>query len=254
MQAPPAPGPDGQPAERTPDPAFHAWSEVRKQIHETVFASYCGKTIVGNPCRQAAFRRSFCTQTAMSGLLSYILSVPGRTPHRMLISRSTGKVLQSDFNMAYDANNLIGRQTDVVPFRLSRNMTRYIGDIMIEGELALRAGGSVVGGLWPERWAHVAGPFVTAVAATAQAATGKDSNFESVLQVFFRDEILAMNTHRQYLSIKAVLSGLQQPIPQAKHTELEAAVLANTRVRVYSWWPAWRPGLRPLLHPSPCRR
>jgi transformation/transcription domain-associated protein len=45
-----------------------------------------------------AFRKQFAVQLALSGFMSYMLQIGGRTPNKILFAKNTGKVFQNDFH------------------------------------------------------------------------------------------------------------------------------------------------------------
>lgn len=76
------------------------------------------------------FRKQFASQLAINSVLQYSLAVIERTPTRFVICNKTGQVLAQDMRSAYNHGLL---EEQVVPFRLTRNITEFIGPFLLDG-------------------------------------------------------------------------------------------------------------------------
>eukprot|EP00210_Caulerpa_lentillifera_P007000 g6694.t1 len=140
--------------------------ELSKVVSENVFLFYMYKILPSANCLWV-FKKQFCTQMALSSLISVMLSIGGRIPGKILFSRSTGRVLQLDFYPSLNTHGLIGKQEEAVPFRLTGNLSAFFTPFGVEG------------------------CFMTTMVVAAMAFTQRHSNLESCLSIFFRDELLA---------------------------------------------------------------
>ncbi|CAA6673494.1 unnamed protein product [Spirodela intermedia] len=108
-------------------------------------------------------------------LLLHVLHAPDRRPlpNKTLFAKNTGKIFQTDFHPAYDANGMI-EFNEPVPFRLTRNMQAFFSHFGVEGLI------------------------VSAMCAAAQAIVSpKQSNhIWYQLGMFFRDELLSWSWRR----------------------------------------------------------
>jgi transformation/transcription domain-associated protein len=63
----------------------------------------------------------------------HILLLTGRSPSKVLISRSMGTITHADLITTYDTRFQLERGHETVPFRLTRNMQSFIGPQGMEG-------------------------------------------------------------------------------------------------------------------------
>jgi len=112
------------------------------------------------------FRRSFAVQLAANSLLQYVFSVAERTPQRFVILQSNGKVLSPDFRISYSNQGFIEGFNEV-PFRMTPNIERAIGEH------------------------HIQGIFVRSMAMIAGAVKQHREEFDPILRLLMRDDILA---------------------------------------------------------------
>ncbi len=68
-----------------------------------------------------ALRRRVCQQMALSSFLCRVLGVGDRALHKILISLSTGDVVNADFRPSFSSPKGLLHNPDAVPFRLTRN-------------------------------------------------------------------------------------------------------------------------------------
>ncbi|KAI3989472.1 hypothetical protein MKX01_022747 [Papaver californicum] len=155
------------------DLRLQAYHEIIKTlVNDNVFSQYMYKTLVsGN--HLWAFKKQFAVQLALSSFMSFMLQIGGRTPNKILFAKSTGKIFQSDFHPAYDANGMI-EFNEPVPFRLTRNMQSFFSHFGVEGLI------------------------VSSMCAAAQAvvAPKQSQHLWHQLAMFFRDELLSWSWRR----------------------------------------------------------
>ncbi|XP_078446328.1 phosphatidylinositol 3- and 4-kinase family protein with FAT domain-containing protein isoform X2 [Wolffia australiana] len=160
-------------AEGVIDLRLQAYNEITKTlVLDSVFSQYMYK-ILSNGNHLWAFKKQFSVQLALSCFVSYMLQIGGRSPNKTLFAKNTGKIFQTDFHPAYDANGMI-EFNEPVPFRLTRNMQAFFSHFGVEGLI------------------------VSAMCAAAQAiVSSKQSNhIWYQLGMFFRDELLSWSWRR----------------------------------------------------------
>nr|KYP66863.1 Transformation/transcription domain-associated protein [Cajanus cajan] len=154
------------------DLRLQAYNEITKNlVNDNIFSQYMYKTLPsGN--HSWAFKKQFAIQLALSSFMSFMLQIGGRSPNKILFAKNTGKIFQTDFHPAYDANGLI-EFNEPVPFRLTRNMQAFFSH-------------------------GVEGLIVSSMCAAAQAvASPKQSqHLWHHLAMFFRDELLSWSWRR----------------------------------------------------------
>jgi transformation/transcription domain-associated protein len=158
--------------ESVADLRLHIYNEITSSlVSENVLCQYMYKTLPS--CNHLwAFRKQFAVQLALSGFMSYMLQIGGRTPNKILFAKNTGKVFQNDFHPAYDANGMI-EFNEPVPFRLTRNLQTFFTPFGVEGL------------------------FVSAMCAAAQSIVApKSQHVQHHLAMFFRDELLSWSWRR----------------------------------------------------------
>ncbi|XP_042493905.1 transformation/transcription domain-associated protein-like isoform X1 [Macadamia integrifolia] len=155
------------------DLRLQAYNEITKTlVTDGIFSQYMYKTLPsGN--HLWAFKKQFAIQLALSSFMSFMLQIGGRTPNKILFAKNTGKIFQTDFHPAYDANGMI-EFNEAVPFRLTRNMQAFFSHFGVEGLV------------------------VSAMCAAAQAVVSPKQiqHLWHHLAMFFRDELLSWSWRR----------------------------------------------------------
>lgn len=109
-----------------------AYIDITKNIvTESIFSQYMYKTLL-NGNHTWAFKKQFAVQLALSSFMSFMLQIGGRSPNKILFAKNTGKIFQTDFHPAYDANGMI-EFNEPVPFRLTRNLQAFFSHFGVEG-------------------------------------------------------------------------------------------------------------------------
>ncbi|GAV88596.1 PI3_PI4_kinase domain-containing protein/FAT domain-containing protein [Cephalotus follicularis] len=155
------------------DLRLQAYNDITKNIvTDSIFSQYMYKTLL-NGNHMWTFKKQFAIQLALSSFMSFMLQIGGRSPNKILFAKNTGKIFQTDFHPAYDANGMI-EFNEPVPFRLTRNMQAFFSHFGVEGLI------------------------VSAMCAAAQAVVSpKQSNhLWYQLAMFFRDELLSWSWRR----------------------------------------------------------
>ncbi|CAI9763537.1 unnamed protein product [Fraxinus pennsylvanica] len=152
---------------------LEAYNDITKNIvTDSIFSQYMYKTLSsGN--NMWAFKKQFAIQLALSSFVSFMLQIGGRSPNKILFAKNTGKIFQTDFHPAYDANGMI-EFNEPVPFRLTRNLQAFFSHFGVEGLI------------------------VTAMCAAAQAVGSlkQSQHIWHHLAMFFRDELLSWSWRR----------------------------------------------------------
>ncbi|CAO2831293.1 unnamed protein product [Amaranthus hypochondriacus] len=155
------------------DLRLQAYNDVtRNHVPDNILSQFIYKTLL-NGNHMWAFKKQFATQLALSCFISYMLQIGGRSPNKILFAKNTGKIFQTDFHPAYDANGMV-EFGEPVPFRLTRNMQAFFSHFGVEGLI------------------------ISAMCAAAQAVTTPKQNKHlwHHLAMFFRDELLSWSWRR----------------------------------------------------------
>ena len=80
-------------------------------------------------------RKQFTTQLAATCFMTYILCLTSRLPSRFHLSRATGQVAMSELLPSTSSQAPVFASSDVVPFRLTPSLQRFIGSVFQEGIL-----------------------------------------------------------------------------------------------------------------------
>jgi transformation/transcription domain-associated protein len=122
------------------------------------------------------FRRAFSYQFAALTFITYIMYMNSRYPHKLNISRESGRVWGTELVPTMGAQRPIFNNTDTVPFRLSPNLQRLMGPIVTEGI------------------------FAPALMAIARCLMEPEGELEMELSVFVRDEVMFWYTQQRHAS------------------------------------------------------
>lgn len=150
------------------DLRLQAYNDITKNhVTDSIFSQYMYKTLL-NGNHLWAFKKQFAIQLALSSFMSFMLQIGGRSPNKILFAKNTGKIFQTDFHPAYDANGMI-EFNEPVPFRLTRNLQAFFSHFGVEGLI------------------------VSAMSAAAQAVVSpkQSQHLWHHLAMFFRDELLS---------------------------------------------------------------
>ncbi|KAJ6743967.1 ATAXIA TELANGIECTASIA MUTATED ATM -RELATED [Salix purpurea] len=177
------------------DLRLQAYNEITKNyVSDGIFSQYMYKTLLsGN--HMWAFKKQFAIQLALSSFMSFMLQIGGRSPNKILFAKNTGKIFQTDFHPAYDANGMI-EFNEPVPFRLTRNMQAFFSHFGVEGLI------------------------VSAMCAAAQAVVSpkQSQHLWHQLAMFFRDELLSWSWRRPLgLNLGPATSGSSMNPADFKH-------------------------------------
>ncbi|GAA5967961.1 hypothetical protein JCM21900_003879 [Sporobolomyces salmonicolor] len=136
-----------------------------KMIPDTVLQKYMVKSMA-SPSDLWHLRKRMTMSMASFIFMTYILSMGGRTPSRIHISRSTGKVFTSDMLPSIVPNKPEFINMEPVPFRFTPNFQRFIGPHGTEGLLT------------------------SSLMAIARCLTESEYDLEHRLSIFVREEVL----------------------------------------------------------------
>ena len=96
---------------------------------------YMVKTM-NSPAELWRMRKQFTAQLAATCFMTYILCLTSRLPSRFHLSRATGQIAMSELLPSTSSQAPVFASTDVVPFRLTPSLQRFIGSVFQEGILA----------------------------------------------------------------------------------------------------------------------
>jgi len=173
-------------------------------VNENIFSQYIYKTMVENTQMMWAYKKQFAASAAMSAVSCYLLLLQGRSPGKMLVSKSTGKIVQADLMTTFDVRFQLeggsgGTNGESVPFRLTRNMQAFIGPHGFDGA------------------------FIASGTAAARGLQSEKSPIGSMMALFLRDDVLASVCKRTGARNVAAIHS------QLKPSQLEACVSLNVR-------------------------
>ena len=81
-------------------------------------------------------RKQFTLQLAGVSFMQYILGIGSRTPSRFHVSRATGNIAMSEVVPVQSSSSPVVAPQDILPFRFTFNMQRFVGPVFTEGVLA----------------------------------------------------------------------------------------------------------------------
>jgi transformation/transcription domain-associated protein len=118
-----------------------------------------------------AMRKEFARQFALSAFLTYILQIGDRTLHKISISSESGRMLNWEFYPNYNSQLHIDG-AEPVPFRLSPNITEFIGEYLVKGVVS------------------------SALIGSAACVLKNQDIVKNFLYLFLRDDMLSWNSTR----------------------------------------------------------
>ncbi|GAA5832957.1 hypothetical protein JCM3766R1_000374 [Sporobolomyces carnicolor] len=137
-----------------------------KMVPDTILQKYLTRTM-SSPSDLWHFRKRMTMSMASFIFSSYVLSTSGRTPARMHISRSTGKLYSSEMVPSLAADRPEFFNPESVPFRFTPNIQRFIGPHGTEGLL------------------------MSSLTAIARCLTEAEHDLEHRLSIFVREETVS---------------------------------------------------------------
>lgn len=155
----------------------------RKKVKRAVFDKICSDivpdTILQNfifatfkiPDTVFAFRKSFACHAAASSLLQYTMNAAERGPHKFVLNMKNAQIYSPDFRLMYNNQGLL-EQTNTVPFRMTRNIERTIGSVMMEGT------------------------FIPTMASIASAVEKNMDDIEPIFSLILRDDIISWHASK----------------------------------------------------------
>lgn len=189
------------------DPAVRlsAYEEVASRlVTENILSQHMHKTMV-DPKLTWVAKKQFAQSAALAAVACRLLLLAGRSPGKVLVSRATGRLSQAELAAGYDPRFQLDAGHEAVPFRLTRNMTAFMGVHGREGLL------------------------VAAAVATAQALQAADAPLAALLALFLRDDILAWAARRSGTRSIAALAASFRAEQLATCVQLNVAA-ATTRI------------------------
>ncbi|CAG9462087.1 unnamed protein product [Pedinophyceae sp. YPF-701] len=108
-----------------------AFKRASQLVNENIFGQFVYKCLP-IASQMYVFKQALCGQMALSYLMCFMMSIGQRTPYRILISCSSGRVLNIDFAPQYERGVA---EREPVPFRLTRNLQTFFTVFGMEGPL-----------------------------------------------------------------------------------------------------------------------
>ncbi|GAA6061309.1 hypothetical protein JCM10212_005423 [Sporobolomyces blumeae] len=160
--------------QQTPTPSRSELISGRQEIYEEVsnkmvpnniLQKYLTRAMV-SPSDLWHLRKRMTTSMAAFIFASYVMSMGGRTPARIVFSRSTGKLHTSEMLPSIVMDKAEFFNTESVPFRFTPNLQQFIGPYGTEGLL------------------------MSSLMAIARCLTEAECDLEHRLSIFVREEIV----------------------------------------------------------------
>ncbi|KAJ4373715.1 transcription-associated protein 1 [Didymella sp. IMI 355093] len=148
-------------------------NSIRLETFSAVQEKYVPNTVVQDYFRATfpsfddfwLFRRTFSYHLAALTFMTYVMHMNTRFPHKLLISRSTGRVWGSELIPSMAVGKPILHNSEPVPFRLTPNLQVMLGPLNLEGI------------------------FAPAVMTVARCLIEPEGELEMQLSIFMRDEM-----------------------------------------------------------------
>ncbi|KZT26868.1 FAT-domain-containing protein [Neolentinus lepideus HHB14362 ss-1] len=138
---------------------------MEKVVPDDILTRYMLRTMEG-PSELWRMRKQFTLQIASTSFMTYVLCLTSRLPSRFHVSRNTGLIAMSELLPGVAQNLPHFASPDMVPFRLTPNMQRFVGENMMEGLLP------------------------TSILAIGRSLTEPEFDLEQQLCLFARDEVI----------------------------------------------------------------
>jgi transformation/transcription domain-associated protein len=143
-----------------------------KYVPQTVMLDYF-KATYPNFADFWLFRRTFSYQLAALTFMTYVMHMNTRYPHKLSISRSSGRVWGSELIPSMAVGKPVLHNNEPVPFRLTPNLQTLMGPLNLEGI------------------------FASAVMTVARCLIEPEGELEMQLAIFMRDEMNHWFTSQQ---------------------------------------------------------
>jgi transformation/transcription domain-associated protein len=148
-------------------------NSIRLETFAAVQEKYVPPTIVQDYFRNTfpqfadfwLFRRTFSYHLAALTFMTYVMHMNTRFPHKLLISRQSGRVWGSELIPSMAVGKPILHNSEPVPFRLTPNLQTMLGPLNLEGI------------------------FAPAVMTVARCLIEPEGELEMQLSIFMRDEM-----------------------------------------------------------------
>eukprot|EP00168_Porphyra_purpurea_P005873 TRINITY_DN17016_c0_g1_i1.p1 TRINITY_DN17016_c0_g1~~TRINITY_DN17016_c0_g1_i1.p1 ORF type:complete len:331 (+),score=121.00 TRINITY_DN17016_c0_g1_i1:200-1192(+) len=110
-----------------------AYVEVCRQVPVTCLSAFIGGSIA-SPAELFAFKKRFAETLGIASIVSHALVVGARRPQNLSFSWTSGAVVHGHMRPLVSARGLL-ECDEAVPFRLTRNMTAFLGPTGVNGAL-----------------------------------------------------------------------------------------------------------------------
>ena len=126
--------------------------------------------VFGSSERTYQFRRVFTKQLAVNGLIQHMFGVVDRTPSKFSWNMLNGQMLSPDFRLNYNNQGFL--EGGSLPYRMTRNVQRLVGPLMLQGS------------------------FVPSMGSAAIAIRSYKEEVSSILCLLLRDDIVSWYTSK----------------------------------------------------------
>lgn len=154
-------------------PFIKYWNNETQQLNipKDILKSY-----IQNTCQTwnefYQIRKQFSIQIGIFNVVSYLLNVTDRNLHKILLGKNTGDVFQFDLRPNFDINGSFTKDKEVVPFRLTPNMTNLISIFNMEGTL------------------------LNTMSITAKSLSDQKQRFINLLRIYLNDELTSWQNYK----------------------------------------------------------
>ncbi|KAJ8698457.1 transcription-associated protein 1 [Pleurotus ostreatus] len=137
-----------------------------KMVPDDILSRYMTR-IMDSPSDLWQMRKQFALHVASTSFMTYLLCIPGRTPSRFQVSRSTGLIAMTELSPGISNASPVFANNDAVPFRFTPNIQQFLGIV------------------------HIEGIFTSGLMAMGRSLTEPEFDLEQQLCLFGRDEVTA---------------------------------------------------------------
>lgn len=169
------------------------YEDMRKAIGDKVFVKYFTLRLP-SPAALFVVRQQFTQQLALHSLLNYAFLFIDRLPEHIFVSRSSGTIVSQEIALGLDSAGVLGEK-EIVPFRLTPNLKRFITSIGLEG------------------------PFKGVFGSAAAALVRPQAHFFNVVMLLMLDELNALQVRELEKKNAAQVKMERELLPTAKDFE-----------------------------------
>jgi transformation/transcription domain-associated protein len=117
------------------DPKLRIYEEVSATVPADILSKFMAQVLPSHD-HFFAFKRRFATQLALYSVIGLYFAVGNRSPRNIYFSKTSADMYHPEFYPEYNVDSAVLEWREAVPFRLTRNLQHFLGDVGIDGPLA----------------------------------------------------------------------------------------------------------------------